>query len=88
MQVPAVDATELKKAWLVNAEATWGKPPGTVQTGRDLLIALCGPDTNVDAVAARVWYLDKLVQEAVVKAATEPLDAPFYPLPISRFANR
>lgn len=78
MDVPAVDITELKRAWLVNAEATWNKPPGTVQTGHDLLTQLCGPNTDVDAVAARVWYLEKLVQEAVMKAATVPLDAPFY----------
>lgn len=84
MEVPAVDITDLKRAWLVNADATWNKPPGTVQTGRDLLTQLCSPETDVDAVAARVWYLEKLVQEAVLKAATEPLDLPFYNMALKR----
>lgn len=81
MNVPAVNAEELKKAWLVNAQETWTWTRPGVQLGRDLLTQLCSPGTNVDAVAARVWYLEKLVQEAVKKAAQDPLDAPFYGMP-------
>jgi len=76
MEVPAVDVNELKQAWLINAQATWNNP--NKQLGRDLLVQLCRPGANVDAVAARVWYLDKLVKEAIVKAASDPHDVPFY----------
>ena len=78
MQVPAVDAEELKKAWLHHVQATWYRPG--VQLGYDLLVQMCKPGTDVDAVAARVWYLEKLVKEAIAKAATEPFDTPLYPL--------
>lgn len=74
MNVPAVDVEELKKAWLVHAQETWNRP--NVQLGRDLLVQLCKPGTDVDAVAARVWYLEKLVKEAVRKAATGEFEFP------------
>jgi len=74
MQVPAVDAEELKKAWLVHAQETWTRPG--VQLGYDLLAQMCKPGTNVDAVAARVWYLERLVKEAIQKAATGEFEFP------------
>ncbi len=78
MQVPGVDAEELKKAWLVHAQETWNRPD--VQLGRDLLVQMCKPGTDVDAVAARVCYLERLVKATIEKAATEPFDSPWYRL--------